>query len=152
MKLIDANYKNHWSILAFCDQWKFFLILHDNMPDIVSLPLVGFTLVIKLKNFDLESHWILQFFLMRKNMKNTLIFLIKVCLITDLNMSCQCLLWLKLRCLCSILATSWEIRFLNFTKIVQYFTIKKSVIRSKFVLVYFVLFIFFSIIMKIVSN
>ena len=27
------------------------------MSDFVSFPLLGFTLVIKLRNFDFESHW-----------------------------------------------------------------------------------------------
>ena len=30
---------------------------HENMSDFVSFPLFGFTLVIKLRNFDFESHW-----------------------------------------------------------------------------------------------
>ena len=38
---------------------------HGKISDFVSFPLFGFTLVIKLRNFDFESHW------------NTLIFLIK---------------------------------------------------------------------------
>ena len=36
---------------------------HGEMSDFVSFPLFEFTLVIKLKNFDFESHWnILIFF------------------------------------------------------------------------------------------
>ena len=46
------------------------------MSDFVSFPLLGFTLVIKLRNFDFESHW------------NTLIFLIKK-MMSDLIMFCQ---------------------------------------------------------------
>ena len=30
---------------------------YEKMSDFVSLPLFGFTLVIKLRNFDFESHW-----------------------------------------------------------------------------------------------
>ena len=30
---------------------------HDRMSDVVSFPLFGFTLVIKLRNFDFESYW-----------------------------------------------------------------------------------------------
>ena len=44
---------------------------HGKMPDFVSFPLPGITLVIKLRNFDFESH------------RNTLIFDI----VSDLNMS-----------------------------------------------------------------
>ena len=29
---------------------------HGNMPDFVSFPMFSFTLVIKLRNFDFESH------------------------------------------------------------------------------------------------
>ena len=29
---------------------------HENVSDFVSFPLFGFTLVIKLRNFDFESH------------------------------------------------------------------------------------------------
>ena len=40
----------------------------------VSIPLFGFTLVLKLRNLDFESHW------------NILIFLIKKYMVSDLNM------------------------------------------------------------------
>ena len=54
----ETNCKSHWNILVFCDQWK---ILSDlNMShgkNFVSFPLFGFTLVIKLRNFDFESSW-----------------------------------------------------------------------------------------------
>ena len=33
---------------------------HGKMSDFVSFPLFGFTLVIKLRNFDSESHWTFQ--------------------------------------------------------------------------------------------
>ena len=40
---------------------------HGKMSDFVSFPLFGFTLVIKLTNFDFESHWNnLIFFLLKK--------------------------------------------------------------------------------------
>ena len=47
---------------------------YGNLSDFVSFPLFGFTLVIKLKNFDFESHL------------NTFIFLIKKDIVSDLNM------------------------------------------------------------------
>ena len=54
----ETNCKSHWNILVFCDQWK---ILSDlNMShgkNFVSFPLFGFTLVVKLRNFDFESSW-----------------------------------------------------------------------------------------------
>ena len=46
------------------------------MSDFVSFPLSVFTLAIKLRNFNFESHW------------NTLIFFDKK-MMPDLNMSCQ---------------------------------------------------------------
>ena len=45
------------------------------MSDFVSFPLLGFTLVIKLRNFDLKGH------------SNTFIFFIKRDMVSDLNMS-----------------------------------------------------------------
>ena len=70
MKLKDANYKSHWNILVFCDQWKMMSdlnISHGKMSDFVSFPLLGFTLVIKLRNFDFESHWNTLIFFDKKN-------------------------------------------------------------------------------------
>ena len=49
---------------------------HGKISDFVSFPSFGFTLVVKLRNFDFESHW------------NTLRFLIKK-MMSDFNMSCQ---------------------------------------------------------------
>ena len=49
-------------------------IFHGKMPGFVSFPLFGFTLVIKLRNFDFESHL------------NTLIFFDKKDMVSDLNM------------------------------------------------------------------
>ena len=46
--------------LVFYGQWKIMSDLnmsHGKMSDFVSFPLFGFTLVIKLRNFDFESHW-----------------------------------------------------------------------------------------------
>ena len=37
-------------------------IFHSKMSDFVSIPLFGFTLVIKLRNFDFESHWNISLF------------------------------------------------------------------------------------------
>ena len=51
----------------------------------------------------------------------------------------QCLIWFKLLCLSRILAIRWEMRILNFIEIVQYFSIKESDVRSKFVPVFFCL-------------
>ena len=77
MKLKNANYQGHWSILAFCDQWKMMSELnmsHGKMSNFVSLPLFGFTLVTKIRNLDFESLWNTLSF-DKKNMR------------TDLNMS-----------------------------------------------------------------
>ena len=56
----SANYKSHQNILVFYNQWKIMSDLnmsHEEMSDFVLFPLFGFTLVIKLRNFDIESHW-----------------------------------------------------------------------------------------------
>ena len=70
MKLKDANYKSHWTILVLFDQWKKMSDLnmsHEDMSDFVLFPLLGFTLVIKLRNFDFQSYWkILNIFLVNK--------------------------------------------------------------------------------------
>ena len=66
MKLKDVKYKNHWSILVFCNQWKMKSDLNKSygkMSDFVSFLFLGLTLVIKLRNFDFE--------------RNTLIFFVK---------------------------------------------------------------------------
>ena len=76
MKLNDANYKIFWNVLAFCDPF----LSHPKMSDYVLFPLFGFTLTIKLQNFDFESH------------SNTLIFFYKKKkekMMSDLNMSCE---------------------------------------------------------------
>ena len=71
---------------------------HGKMPDFVSLPLFGFTLVIKQRNLNFKSHW------------NTLILSWATKMMSDLNMSCQCLISFRIRCLCSILVIlSWEV-------------------------------------------
>ena len=71
---------------------------------IVLLPLFGFTLVIKIRNFDFESHWDAYF--IKKMM-------------SDLNIPCQAVSdWFKLCCLSRILAICWEIWILNFIEIV----------------------------------
>ena len=63
MKLKDVNYKSHWNILAFFDQWKMMSGLNMSHGKInlffVSFPLFRFTSVIKLRNFDFESHYLI---------------------------------------------------------------------------------------------
>ena len=59
MKLKYTNYKIHRNILLFFDQWKLMpdlKISHEKLPDFVWFPLLGFTLVLKLKHLDFESH------------------------------------------------------------------------------------------------
>ena len=77
-RLKSANYKSQWNILVFYDQWKITSDLNmsqGKMYDLVSVPLLGFISVIKLRKFDFESHW------------NILIFFDKKRDISDLNMS-----------------------------------------------------------------
>ena len=59
IKFKTANYESLWNILVFYDQWKVISDLnmsYGKMSDLVSFPLLGFTLVIKLRDFDFESH------------------------------------------------------------------------------------------------
>ena len=71
------------------------------MSDYVSYPLFRFTLVIKLRNFDFESHWNTLNFLDQKRW-----FRFWLCPVW------QCPIWFKLHCLNRILAVNWEIRIL----------------------------------------
>ena len=72
---------------------------------------------------------------------------------SDLNVSFQTMSdWFKLCCLCSILAISWEMPILSFIEIVWYFLMKESAARWKFVSDFLALFLFFDIIIEIVSN
>ena len=71
MKLEDANYKSHWNILLFCDQWKMMSDLNmsqEKMSDFVSFSLFGLTVVMKLRKFDFESHWTTLIFHDKKDM------------------------------------------------------------------------------------
>ena len=55
----DANYKSHWNILVLCDQQKMMSDLNlpkRKMFDFGSFPLIGCTLVIKLRKFDFENY------------------------------------------------------------------------------------------------
>ena len=57
-----ASYKSQWNILAFSEQWKMtsdLNISHKKISDFVWFPRIGFTLVLKLRNFDFESHTII---------------------------------------------------------------------------------------------
>ena len=49
-------------------------ISHGKMSDFVSFPLLGFTLVIKLRKFDFESHWNTLIFFDKKMMSDLIIF------------------------------------------------------------------------------
>ena len=60
MKLKDVNYKTHWNILVFCDQWKirsYLTLSHWKMSNFVLFLLFRLSVITKLRNFDLESHW-----------------------------------------------------------------------------------------------
>ena len=46
---------------------------HGKLSDFVSLPLFGFTLVIKLRNFDFASHWNTLIFFDKKDMASDFI-------------------------------------------------------------------------------
>ena len=76
MKLKVANYKNHWNVLIFCDQWKIMPDLnmsHWKISDFVSFLLFRFTLVIKnYETLTLNVIGIVQYFLSKKNMTTSL--------------------------------------------------------------------------------
>ena len=55
-----CQYKSHWNILVFCYQWKMMSDLNMSqwkISDFVSFSLLRFTLVLKQRNLDFESHW-----------------------------------------------------------------------------------------------
>ena len=98
----------------------FFLLIHFLVLQDYELP-KRLTLVIKLRNFDFERYW------------NTLIFFgkkkwcqIRLCPVK------QCLISFKLHCLSNILAISWEIRILNFVKIVFFFQFRNLLSDQNF--------------------
>ena len=111
-----------------------------------SVQLLGFTLVIKLRILDLESHW------------NTLIFFDKKDMVLDLIMSCQTVSdFVQALFLNIILAISWKIRILDLIHFILNFNSLKffnseSVIRSKFLPMLFVLLVFVGITMETVLN
>ena len=78
VRLKSANYKSHWNILVFYNQWKKVRFEYHplKMSHFVFLPLLGFTLVIKLRNFDFESPWNAFIFFDKKKY-----------MLSDLNMS-----------------------------------------------------------------
>ena len=46
---------------------------NEKMSDFVSFALFGFTLVVKLRNFDFESHWNILIFLIKKKRYGTVV-------------------------------------------------------------------------------
>ena len=57
IKLRDCDFESHWNTLIFLDKKDIVLDLimfHGEISDFVSVPLFGFTLVIKLRNFIFE--------------------------------------------------------------------------------------------------
>ena len=109
MPFNDAKHKSQWNILVFCYQLKKMMLdfnmSHENVSDFVSRPLLGFTVVIKLTNFDFETHWHTSiFFDKRDDIRFHYVLSNSV--------------WFKLRCLSRILTTSWQIRILYAVKIV----------------------------------
>ena len=91
---------------------------HGKMSDSVSFSLFGFTLVIKLRNFDFQSHWntLIFFFFLDKKWRQIWLRPVK-----------QYLFWFKLCCLSRMLVINWEIWILNFTEIVYIFELRNLV-------------------------
>ena len=118
------------------DMTSGFKMSSEKISDFVSFLLIGYLFVLKL---ILESYW------------NTLIFFDKE---TDYVRFeyILCLTSFKLFFVTKSLAISWVIRTLDFIEIAEYFSIKKSVVRSKFVPVFYFLFVFFGITKEIISN
>ena len=134
------NKEQYCQICTFPVWFDFIVMMsHLNMPyekmaDFVSF---GFTLVIKLRNFDFESHLKYLDFLIKKWCE------IWICPIK------QCLIWFKLCCLRKCFGNnwnSWNSYWNNFG-----FSIKKSLFISNFAQV-FCLFVLFVITIEIVSN
>ena len=120
---IERYQLSYWNILVFWDQWKcqiwIYLIYFDKkdlasdsdtsygkMSDFVSFLLFGFTLVIKLRNFNLKAIEILKYFSMKK------ICQVWICPVK------QCLIWFELRYMSRILVGSWEMWVLKFIELV----------------------------------
>ena len=57
-------------VILFHFPWNILILLEyllRKMSDFVSIPLFGFTLVTKLRNFDFESHWNILIFFDKRN-------------------------------------------------------------------------------------
>ena len=55
MKLKDANSKIHWNILWPVKMMSDLNMFNAKVSDLVSFPFFGFTLFVKLRNFDFEK-------------------------------------------------------------------------------------------------
>ena len=167
IKLTNFDFENRWNTLILFDKKGVSLnMFHGKMSDLVWFPLCVFTLVIRMKNFDFESHWNIWIFFDKKKYsvrfeyvpwKNVWFCFISIVWVhfshktetfrfwRSLNtqiLLCpvkQCLIRFKLCYLRRVLAISWEIRILNFIKMVQCFSIQEPAVRSKFLPVFFCL-------------
>ena len=153
MKLKNTNFKGHLNILLLCVQGKRMSDLnmfHEKMSDFVSFPSFRFTLVIKLRNFDFESH------------RNTFMFFNKNDITSRFDYVLRKKIWfsfvsfpllgftlvIKLRNF--DFESHWAFEF--FFLLLFCFDHNNSVIGLKFVAVIFALFVFFGITIEIVSN
>ena len=161
---------------------------HGKISNFDSFPLFALTLIIKLWNFDFESHWntlmifdkkrydirfeyvtwkyvwfcfifIASIQFLQKTKKFQFWISLKYFNVLDYDVKfsafCQLVsnlvIWLKLRCLKTVLALNWEIWILNFTEKVKIFQ-SSNCCHMKIVTVFFVLFVFFRLTIDIVSN
>ena len=111
IKLRNFDFESHWNTLIYFDKKRYavrfkYVPWKDVWFCFISFPLFRFTLVIKLKKFGFKGHL------------NTLIFFDRRRCQIWLCPVKQCLIWFKLRYLSRILAINWEIRILDFIRIV----------------------------------
>ena len=74
MKFKEANYKSFKYFIIFWPMKNDVNLntFHRKMSDCVSFSLFGFTVVIRLRNFDFESHWNIWIFFDKKDMVSNL--------------------------------------------------------------------------------
>ena len=85
------------------------LDLKEN-PDRKKFQFFGFTLVVKLRNFDFESHWnTLICFDKKNNVRFDDVLWVYYDYLIWFILVKQCLIWFKVRCLNRILAISWDL-------------------------------------------
>ena len=118
IKLRNFDFESHWNTLMFFDKRRYG-VRFEYIPwkNVWVCFIFDFWVHFSQKN---EKFWFW------KSLKCINVFLIKKWCEVWMCPAKHCLYCFKRRCLSMVLATSWEIRILNFIEMVYYFSIKES--------------------------